>query len=56
MLIGKFGKSTESAAAHIQCIAALSVIQNSHPNPINGFYEKLVRSFQALKSTMNKLK
>ena len=33
-LIGKFGNSTKIAAAHIQCITLLPVIQNSHPNGI----------------------
>ena len=48
ILIGKFGKSTGITAAHIQCISALSVIQNSHPNRIHGFYEKLMIGVQAL--------
>ena len=55
ILLGKFGKSTEIAAAHIQCITSLPIIQNSHPNQIHDFYEKLVVSVHAL-DTMNKLK
>ena len=54
-LLVKFGRSTEIAAAHIQCISLLPVIQNSHPNRIHDFYENLVISVQAL-DTMNKLK
>ena len=55
ILLGKFGKSTEIAAAHIQCITSLPIIQNSHSNQIHDFYEKLVVSVHAL-DTMNKLK
>ena len=55
ILLGKFGKSTEIAAAHIQCITSLPVIQTSHLNRIHDFYEKLVISAQAL-DTMNRLK
>ena len=55
ILLGKFGKSTEIAAAHIQFITSLPVIQNSHPNRIHDFYEKLEINVQAL-GTMNKLK
>ena len=55
VLLGNSGKSTEIAAAHIQCITALPIIQNSHPNQIHDFYEKLVVSVHAL-DTMNKLK
>ena len=50
-----FGNSNEITAAHIQFITSLPVIQNSHPNRIHDFYEKLAISVQALK-TMNKLK
>ena len=55
ILLGKFSKSTEIAAAHIQCITWLPVIHNSHPNRMHNFYENLVISVQAL-DTMNKLK
>ena len=48
ILLGKFGKSAEIATARIQCISSLPVIQNSHPNRIHNFYEKLVISVQAL--------
>ena len=44
ILLCKFGKSTEIAAAHIQCLTSLSVIQNSHPNRIHDFFERLVIS------------
>ena len=54
-LLVKFGRSTEIAAAHIQRISLLPVIQNSHPNRIHDFYENLVISVQVL-DTMNKLK
>ena len=55
ILLDKFDKSTEIATARIKCITWLSVIQNSHPNRIHGFHEKLVTSVQIL-DTMNKLK
>ena len=55
ILLGKFGKLTEIAAAHIQCITSLLVIQNSHANRVHDFYEKLMISVQTL-DTMNKLK
>ena len=55
ILLGKFRKSTEIAAAHIQCITSLRDIQHSHPNQIHDFYEKLVIRIHAL-DTMNKLK
>ena len=35
ILRSKFGKLTEIAAAHIQCITLLPVIQNSHSNRIH---------------------
>ena len=54
ILLGKFGKSNEFAATHIQCITSAAVIQNSHLNRIYDFYEKLVISAQSL-DTMNKL-
>ena len=38
ILLGKFGKSTEIAAAYIQYIFSLPVIQNSHPKLIHDFY------------------
>ena len=44
ILLGKFGKPTEIAAAHFQCITTLSVIQNSHPTRIHDFFERLVIS------------
>ena len=55
ILLGKFGNSTEIAAAHIYCITSLPVIQNSHPNRIHHFSEQLVISVQAL-DTIKKLK
>ena len=55
ILLGKFGKSTKITFAHIQCITTLPVIQNSHPNRIENFCERLVISAQALETT-NKLK
>ena len=53
ILLGKFSMSTEFAAAHIQCITSLSVIQNSHQNQIHDFYEKLMISVETL-DPMNK--
>ena len=55
VFLGQFGKSTEIAAAHIQCINSLLVIRNSHVNRIHDFYEKLVIDVQA-HDTTNKLK
>ena len=51
----KFGKSTEIATTHIQCITSLSFIQNSHSNRIHDFYEMLVVSVRTF-DTLNKLK
>lgn len=39
ILSAKFGKSSEVAAAHIQCITSLPLIPNSNPNRIHEFYE-----------------
>ena len=55
ILLAKFGKPSEVAAAHIQCITSLPVVSNSNPNKIHEFYEKLVVSVQTL-DTMQKLR
>ena len=55
ILLRMFVKSTRIADAHIQCITSLPVIQNSYPNRLHDFYEKLVISVSPL-DTMNKLK
>ena len=48
ILFGKFGKSTEIAAAYVQSITSLPAIQNSHPSRIHYSYERLVISVQVL--------
>ena len=55
ILLAKFGKPSETAAAHIQCITSLPVVSNSNPNKIHKFYEKLIVSVRALDAT-HKLK
>ena len=55
VLLAKFGKPSEVAAVHIQCITSLPVVSNSNPNKIHKFYEKLIVSVQAL-DTMHKLR
>ena len=55
ILLAKFGKPSETAAAHIQCITSLPVVSNSNPNKIHKFYEKLIVSVRAL-DAMHKLK
>ena len=54
ILLGKFGKPSIVANAHIKCITSLPVVKGSHPNPIHDFYEKLSLSVQAL-DTMKKV-
>ena len=49
ILIAKFGKPSEMAVAHIQCIRSLPVVSNLE------FYEKLSVSVQALE-TVNELR
>jgi len=51
----KYGKPSEVANAHMQCIMALPVTSGSSPSKIHDFYEKLVACVQALE-TMGKLK
>ena len=51
----RYGKRSESAAAHIHCIISLPVISNCNPNRIQEFYEKLTISVEALE-IMKKLK
>ena len=55
ILLAKFGKPSETAAAHIQCITSLPVVSNSNPNKIHKFYEKMIVSVRALDAT-HKLK
>jgi len=51
----KYGKPSEVANAHIQCIMGLPVITGTNPTRINEFYEKLVTNIQTLE-TMGKEK
>ena len=46
----KYGKPSEEANAHIQCIMGLTVITGTNPTRINEFYEKLVTNIQTLES------
>ena len=55
ILLAKFEKPTEVAAAHIQYITSLPVLFNSNPNEIHKSHEKLIASVQAL-DTMNKFR
>ena len=55
ILLAKFGKPSEVAVAHMQCITSLHVVSNSNRNKIHEFYEKLFVSVQAL-DTMHKLR
>ena len=55
ILLAKFEKPSEVAAAHIQSITSLPVSSNSNSNKIHEFYEKVIVSVQAL-DTMNKLR
>ena len=50
ILMTKYGKPSEVANAHIQCIMALPVITGTNPTRINEFYEKLVTNIQTLES------
>ena len=55
ILLAKFEKPCEVAAAHIQSITSLPVFSNSNSNKIHEFYEEEIVSVQAL-DTMNKLR
>ena len=46
ILMTKYGKPSEVANAHIQCIMGLTVITGTNPTRINEFYEKLVTNIQ----------
>ena len=48
ILMTKYGKPSEVANAHIQCIMGLPVITGTNPTRINEFYEKLVTNIQTL--------
>ena len=50
ILTSRYGKPSEVAAAHVDCITSLSVISNCNPNRIQEFYEKLTISVQALET------
>lgn len=50
ILMTKYGKPSEVANAHIQCIMALPVITGTNPTRINEFHEKLVTNIQTLES------
>ena len=51
----KYGKTSEVANAHMQCIIALPTVQGSQPVKIHEFYEKLSTNIQTLE-TMGKTK
>ena len=55
ILKAKYGRPSEVANAHMQCIIALPTIQGSQPPRIHEFYEKLSSNIQAL-DTMGKLR
>ena len=55
ILEAKYGRPSEVANAHMQCIIALPTIQGSQPARIHEFYEKLSSNIQAL-DTMGKLR
>ena len=50
-LTSRYGKTSEVAPTHIQCITSLLVISNYNPNCIQEFYEKLTIIVQALETT-----
>ena len=50
ILMTKYGKPSEVANAHIQCIMGLPVITGTNPTGINEFYEKLVTNIPILES------
>ena len=51
ILKAKYGRPSEVANAHMQCIIALPTIQGSQPPRIHEFYEKLSSNIQALDTT-----
>ena len=55
ILIGEYGKTSESVNAYVQNIANLPVITGTQPAPIHEFYKKLVYNVQSLE-TLGKLK
>ena len=55
ILESKYGKSSEVADAHMQCIIGLSIIHGTHPAKIHEFFEKLTSHIQVLE-TMGKVK
>ena len=54
ILLAKFGKPSEVAAVHMQCINSLPVVSNSNLNKMHEFYEKLIVTVQGL-NTIHKL-
>ena len=56
ILQAKFGKPTVLVNSHINCIISVPVVFGSHPNKVHDFYEKLMSSVQALKTTRNLMK
>lgn len=50
----KYGKPSEVANAHMQCIIGLSTVHGGHPAKIHDFYEKLTSHIQVLE-TMGKV-
>ena len=50
----RYGKPSEVANAHMQCIIGLSTVHGGHPAKIHDFYEKLTSHIQVLE-TMGKV-
>ena len=55
ILLAKFGKPSEVAAARLQCMTSLPFFSNSSPNKIHKFYKKLFSIVQVL-DKMNKVR
>ena len=55
ILKSKYGKPSEVANAHMQCIIGLSMVHDAHPAKIHDFCEKLTSHIQVLE-TMGKVK
>ena len=55
ILVGKYGKPSEVANAHIQSVMALPTINNTNAYKILDFYKRLIAHMNTL-GTMSKLK
>ena len=55
ILKSRYGKPSEVANAHMQCIIGFSIIHGMHPAKIHEFFEKLTSHIQVLQ-TMGKVK